>query len=166
MMQWVRLGLLGLALMPAGACAADPSALWKIVNGACVPHEEATHTPSPCAEVDLAQGVANGFAILKDIKGDTQFLLIPTARISGIEDPAILAPDAPNYWAHAWDARSFVEDRLHKTLPRNAVSLAINSRDGRSQISCTFISTACVKMCATCWRRTWTRSGRCGRRFR
>ena len=132
-MRLAQACVLGLALLPAGACAADPSALWKIVDGACVPHQQATHDPSPCAEVDLRKGVGKGFAILKDIRGATQFLLIPTARIGGIEDPAILAPDAENFWADAWDARSFVEGKLNRTLPRSSVSLAINSVYGRTQ---------------------------------
>lgn len=125
--------LLGLLLAPAMAQAADPSALWKIVSGKCVPHEQASRDPSPCSEVDLVNGVDKGFAVLKDINGDAQFLLIPTARISGIEDPQILAPDAPNYWDDAWRARYFVEERLHTSLPRDEISLAINSAEGRSQ---------------------------------
>jgi CDP-diacylglycerol pyrophosphatase len=98
-----------------------------------VPHEQAERDPSPCSVVDLAQGAEKGFVVLKDIKGAAQFLLIPTARISGIEDPAILAPDATNYWDAAWQARYFVDERLHTSLPRDAVSLAINSSVGRSQ---------------------------------
>ena len=90
-------------------------------------------TPSPCAEVDLGQGVGKGFAILKDIRGNTQFLLIPTARISGIEDPADPGAGRPQLLGGAWDARSFVQDQLHKPLPRTAVSLAINSVYGRTQ---------------------------------
>ena len=125
--------LLVAALLPMGAGAADPSALWKIVNGQCVPHEEAEHDPSPCAEVDLTGGVAKGYGVLKDIKGVAQFLLIPTARIGGIEDPAILAPSATNYWDAAWKARSFVDQRLHTSLPRDAVVLAINSLLARTQ---------------------------------
>jgi CDP-diacylglycerol pyrophosphatase len=125
--------LLALGGAPGGVKAADPSALWKIVNGECVPHEQKERNPAPCAEVDLAQGVAKGFVVLKDIRGIAQFLLIPTARIGGIEDPAILAPDATNYWDAAWKARTFVEDRLHTQLPRDAVSLAINSEVGRTQ---------------------------------
>jgi len=132
-MPFVRVLLLGLVFAPGSAYAADPSALWKIVNGKCVPHEQAERDPSPCSEVDLAPGVGKGFAVLKDIVGVAQFLLIPTARISGIEDPAILAPDAANYWDDAWKARTFVDDRLHTSLPRDAVSLAINSSVGRTQ---------------------------------
>jgi CDP-diacylglycerol pyrophosphatase len=70
---------------------------------------------------------------LKDIVGDTQFLLIPTARVGGIEDPSIFAPDAPNYFAAAWQARSYVDQRAGHTLPRDDITLAINSVSGRSQ---------------------------------
>jgi CDP-diacylglycerol pyrophosphatase len=125
--------LAGLACAPAGAHAADPSALWKILNGKCVPHEQAQRDPSPCASVDLAEGVEKGFVVLKDINGVAQFLVMPTARISGIEDPAILDPHATNYWDAAWRARYFVEERVKTSLPRDAIALAINSSVGRSQ---------------------------------
>src|SRR3954454_19568514 len=105
---------------------ADPSALWHIVHGQCEPHEEGSHDPSPCAVVDLSGGMAKGYALLKDIRGIAQYLLIPTAHIGGIEDPAILAPDAVNYWQVAWEARSLVEQRLNTKLARDDVSLAIN----------------------------------------
>jgi len=129
----VCLCLLAIAVAPATGSAADPSALWKIVHDQCVPHEGAAHDPSPCGSVDLSHGVDKGFVVLKDIRGVGQFLLIPTARISGIEDPAILAPDAPNYWDAAWRARTFVDDRLHTNLPRDDFALAINSKPGRTQ---------------------------------
>lgn len=124
-------GLLWLALIcaPASVQAANPSALWDIVHGKCVPDEETARDPSPCAAVDLV----HGYAVLKDINGIAQFLLIPTARTGGIEDPAILAPDAPNYWDAAWRSRYFVEERLHTALPRDNVALAINSVVGRTQ---------------------------------
>ncbi|HEY1411015.1 MAG TPA: CDP-diacylglycerol diphosphatase [Rhodopila sp.] len=125
--------LAGLLLAPFSARAADPSALWKIVNGKCVPHEETERDPSPCASVDIADGVDKGSAVLKDINGVAQFLLIPTARIGGIEDPAILAQGETNYWDAAWQARYFVEERLDTSLPRDAIALAINSSVGRTQ---------------------------------
>lgn len=119
--------LSGLALTLARA--ADPSALWHIVHDRCVPDAQDKHDPAPCASVDLA----HGYAVLKDRDGATQFLLIPTARVSGIEDAAILAPDAPNYWDAAWQARHYVEQRAGHTLPRDVLSLAINSAKGRTQ---------------------------------
>ena len=38
------------------------------------------------------------YAVLKDLHGNTRFLLLPTDPISGIESPALLQPGAPNYW--------------------------------------------------------------------
>src|SRR6516165_6464782 len=86
------LGVASLAL-PEPA-RADPNALWNIVHGQCVPHFEAGDGPKPCEEVDLEGGVAEGVAILKDIAGIAQMLAIPTRRITGIEDPQMLDPDA------------------------------------------------------------------------
>ena len=113
--------------------AADPDALWKIVHNRCGPDQQRNTDPAPCAAVSLADGEAHGYAILKDIRGATQFLLIPTGRIKGIESPDILAPDAPNYFAAAWAARSFMAAVLHHDLPRDEVSLAINSPHARTQ---------------------------------
>jgi CDP-diacylglycerol pyrophosphatase len=118
-----------LVLTTPSCSTANPNALWQIVDGQCVPDQQQNHAPTPCALVDLA----DRYAVLKDIVGDTQFLLIPTARVSGIEDPEILAPDAPNYWQAAWQARRFVDERAHRELPRDDISLAINSVDDRSQ---------------------------------
>jgi CDP-diacylglycerol pyrophosphatase len=117
------------ALVVPRCAAADANALWHIVGEQCVPNQQQNQSPKPCEQVDLAAG----YAVLKDIVGETQFLLIPTNRVSGIESPEILAPDAPNYWAAAWQARHFVEDRAHRPLPRDAISLAINAVGARSQ---------------------------------
>jgi CDP-diacylglycerol pyrophosphatase len=112
---------------------ADPNALWRIVYGACVPHFEAGLGPKPCERVDLDGGVDQGVAILKDLVGVAQMLAIPTRRITGIEDPQMLAPNAPPVFAVAWAAKSLVEARLGRALPREAVGLAINSKWARSQ---------------------------------
>jgi CDP-diacylglycerol pyrophosphatase len=111
------------------AQAADPSTLWNIANGKCVPHMRESKDPAPCTVVDLDAG----FVVLKDLIGATQFLVIPTERISGIEDPAVLAPVGTNYWDRAWRARALTEKLAGKPLPREAISLAVNSPYGRSQ---------------------------------
>jgi CDP-diacylglycerol pyrophosphatase len=116
-------------LAVARGMAADPNALWHIVGEQCVPDEKLHQSPRPCEMVDLA----GGYAVLKDIVGNTQFLLIPTTRVSGIESPQVLQPDAPNYWQAAWQARRYVDERAHRDLPRDAIGLAINSIDGRTQ---------------------------------
>ena len=130
------LAVILIAAQLAGCCAparADPMALWRIVHGACVPHFEAGKGLSPCESVDLSGGEAQGVAILKDLVGAAQMLAIPTRRITGIEDPQMLAPDAPKVFAAAWGAKTLVEARLHVVLPRQAVAIAINSKWARSQ---------------------------------
>jgi CDP-diacylglycerol pyrophosphatase len=107
----------------------DPGALWHLVHDQCEPNQVAHDDPAPCAMVDPA----GGYAVLKDLVGPTQFLLIPTQRSSGIDDPAILGPAAPNYFADAWRARTFVDQRAGVALPREWLSLAINSAFARSQ---------------------------------
>ena len=109
--------------------AADPNALWRIVHDRCVVDQTQHGVPAPCAEVSLA----GGWVVLKDRRGIAQFLLIPTARVTGIEDRAVLGPDAPNYFSAAWAARGRVEADLPHPVPRDALSLAINSPYGRSQ---------------------------------
>ncbi len=121
------------ALVAPQAAWADPMALWRIVHGECVPHVEAGRGPKPCESVDLRGGEAEGVAILKDLVGVAQMLAIPTRRITGIEDPQMLAPDAPKVFDYAWKAKPLVEARLHRPLPREAVAIAINSEWARSQ---------------------------------
>jgi CDP-diacylglycerol pyrophosphatase len=133
--RWIAVasGLIIALLYLATAQAANPNALWDIVHGKCVPDELQHGNPWPCAKVDLARGVGGGFAILKDLNGATQHLLIPTRKITGIESPALLAPNATNYFAEAWENRGFVAWALLRPMPRDTLSLAINSDVGRSQ---------------------------------
>jgi len=119
------------ALLLAG-CApahADPNALWTIVHTQCAPDEAAKADPAPCLAVDAA----GGYAVLKDRRGVTQVLVIPTAKLTGIESPELLAPNTPNYWDDAWRARRFVEKFAGRPIPREDLALAVNSIDGRSQ---------------------------------
>lgn len=135
MYRLLLLGLIGvvvLAVMDLSR-AADPSALWHIIDGRCVPNQERLQDPAPCTKVDLSQGRARGYVVLKDMIGVSQFLVMPTARIHGVESAEILAADAPNYWQPAWEARRYMEERLHDRLAREDVALAINSSVGRSQ---------------------------------
>jgi CDP-diacylglycerol pyrophosphatase len=117
----------------AAHASADPNALWTIVHDQCVPDQEASSDPAPCSLVDLSIGERHGYAVLKDLVGATQFLVIPTDWISGIESPALLEPDATNYFAAAWHASSFVDARAGVDIPRDWMSLAVNSAVARTQ---------------------------------
>src|SRR5262249_53914720 len=106
-----------------------------IVGGMCVPNQMRDHNPSPCVEVNLQEGAAHGFAVLKDLRGASQFLLIPTVKIAGIESPELLAPDATNYFDKAWAARSYGSPASPRTSPPEDTTLALNSAVSRSQDS-------------------------------
>ena len=122
-------------IFPAGAAQRElpPNTLWEVVQNLCVPGQSDFHDPQPCLEVNLDGGIEKGFAILRDPRGGTQFLLIPTVRISGIESPTLRDAHAVNYFADAWEARAHVSEALHQPLPRDGIGLAINSAVGRSQ---------------------------------
>src|SRR5579863_230928 len=88
-------------LASCGAARADPDALWKMIDQQCVPNWREYGDAKPCAKVDSDKG----YVVLKDLIGDTQYLLMPTAKITGIDDAAVLAPNARNYFADAWSER-------------------------------------------------------------
>ena len=123
---WLLAACLAAFATPAKA---DSDALKKIVVDQCVPHFQARQNPAPCASVNIGGGTA----LLKDRDGKTQFLLIPTAVVTGIDDKQILAADAPNYFQAAWAGRHLVEELAGKPIPRADIGLSINSAYGRSQ---------------------------------
>lgn len=93
-------------------------ALWKIVSQQCVPHQQQRQNPSPCAEVNLAQR----FVIFKDRNGPLQYLLMPTAKITGIESPLLLKPQQPNYFAAAWQQRPWLSKRYGSANRANGIT--------------------------------------------
>ncbi|HEY2020105.1 CDP-diacylglycerol diphosphatase [Paraburkholderia sp.] len=113
----------------AGLSTIDSNALWKIVDIRCVPSQQTTGTPGQCTLVDLDKR----YVVLKDIFGRSQYLLMPTDRITGIESPLILAPGAKDYWSDAWDSRHYVQQAVKRKLPDDQLGLEINSEYRRSQ---------------------------------
>src|SRR5579872_4100449 len=109
--------------------AAHPNALWHIVHSLCTVDMKTSGHPAPCTAVNLSVG----YAVLKDIQGDTQYLVIPTARVAGIESPALLGDSSPNYWQAAWSARRYFEASAHAQVPRDDIGLAVNSALARTQ---------------------------------
>ena len=129
---WVRrsvlvaAALVGSAALAYGANLAGRAALWQVVR-ACMLDKTTTGSPLPCLEVNLD----DGFAVLRPPIGQPDTILTPTRRIVGIEDPALQAPDAANYFALAWSARRLLPGREAPADDR--VALAVNSVLARSQ---------------------------------
>jgi CDP-diacylglycerol pyrophosphatase len=127
------LALAALAILAGCAAHSDRQALWKIVHDRCVANQVSQGKPDPCVSVSLATGADRGYVVLKDRNGIAQYLVMPTTRITGIEDAKLRSPDAINYFTPAWQARHLVEERLGTKLAREDVSIAVNSRYGRTQ---------------------------------
>ncbi|MBH1923184.1 CDP-diacylglycerol diphosphatase [Serratia surfactantfaciens] len=106
-----------------------PDALWRIVSQQCLPNQQAHDNPAPCAQVDAQAG----FVVFKDRNGPLQYLLMPSAKITGIESLAVLDAATPNFFAQAWRARHVMAERYGKPIDDGDISLAINSEYGRTQ---------------------------------
>ncbi len=119
-----------LGLFGGRAAFADRLAIWRIVHEKCAPAtEKGEPLPKPCLSVDLSKGEA----VIKDRNGVAQLLEIPTARVTGIEDPQVLAPEAPAYFADAWRAREKMSPFLPSPPPREALVITVNSSWSRGQ---------------------------------
>lgn len=133
LLQTVSLAASVAVLVATGGCVHlstfDPNGLWKVVGEQCVPNARDQGTPAPCTVVDFQKR----YAILKDIAGRAQYLLIPTDRVPGIESAEILYAGSPEYWVGAWDAGRYVDVKLDRQLAANELGLEINSSEQRSQ---------------------------------
>jgi CDP-diacylglycerol pyrophosphatase len=112
----------------AGAIAAScvvsprPNSLWSLAQ---------------CCAKDLKSdpgcryySKADEFIILKDNSPakPASYMIIPTAKITGIEDKQVFVPPFVDFWAYGWrQAKTYVE------RPAADTALAINSTTGRTQ---------------------------------
>ncbi|MDA8478669.1 CDP-diacylglycerol diphosphatase [Citrobacter sp. Awk 4] len=132
-----KAGYLSLAIVVIAAAAGigywkfagNPDALREKVLEQCVPNQLQRQNPAPCTEVKPEAG----YVVFKDRNGPLQYLLMPTYRINGTESPLLTEPFTPNFFWLAWQARSFMSQKYGQEIPDSAVSLAINSRTGRTQ---------------------------------
>ena len=118
---------------PQAASPGNRGDLWFVVHDICLPAYRSIGVAFPCLDVNIARGLDRGFAVLQAPSSPAHIIVVPTVRISGIESPALQSETAPNYWAAAWDARSFVEQGAGRRLPRDKIGMAINSASTRSQ---------------------------------
>ena len=127
-------GIAAAAILVAAvsAAASDRRALWDVVR-ACLTTHALTGGAFPCLDVEVRDGVDRGFVVLRPPFGDPDTVLIPTRRVAGVEDPWLIEPDAPNYFAEAWNARRFVPALGAGGGREPDAAIAVNSMAKRSQ---------------------------------
>ena len=130
-------------LLPASARAGERGLLWRVVQ-TCIADHRLTGGSFPCLSVNTEAGAERGYAVVRAPFERLHIVVTPTVRTIGIEDPRLVAPDAPNYFADAWASRHFVGDDLVQKPGRADLALAINSAPGRSQDQL-HIHVACVR---------------------
>lgn len=112
----------------------DPTRLGRLVD-----HCQVGDGPNDCRLIQHKPGPQGeqGYAVMagKDLK--TDHLTVPLAPISGIEAPILSQDGVENYFADAWkDGRRKAAEASGshpELLPRNAIALAVNSQNCRSQ---------------------------------
>jgi CDP-diacylglycerol pyrophosphatase len=119
--------------------ALAPSAPSDRVAAACVvaPRPNSLWSLAQCCARDLRSNPdcryyskSDKFIILKDNnpKKTAAYLIIPSIKVTGIEDRQIFSPPVVDFWEYGWQqAQRFVEQ------PLADVALAINSVHGRTQ---------------------------------
>ena len=106
-------------------------ALWQVVR-ACVADYKLTGAPFPCLEVNISGGEARGDVVLRAPLQD-ETLLVPTRKITGVEDPFLQSPEAPNYFDAAWRARTYLKTADGRAPERDDIALIVNSIIVRGQ---------------------------------
>ena len=72
----------------------------------------------------------DGFVIIKDNspRKPQSYLILPTAKVAGIEDPLVSSPPVVDFWQYG-----FAEAATYPGRPRADTALAINSAHARTQ---------------------------------
>lgn len=111
---------------------ASRSALGVVVES-CKLSAALTGSPFPCLKIVRKPQALEAYAILREPTHRERTILTPLAEIDGIEDPRLLAPGGPNYFAYAWDERSVVMNGAPGKDSWQDAALAINAAWNRTQ---------------------------------
>ncbi|MGP1958190.1 MAG: CDP-diacylglycerol diphosphatase [Arsenophonus sp.] len=114
--------------------------LWKNINQKCISKFINSKLELPCIKINKQYR----YVIYKDIKGILHHLFIPLDKISGIESPFLQRKNTENYFILAWKNRELFIKLLNKPFNEKFLSLAINSKYGRTQEQL-HIHLACLK---------------------
>lgn len=112
--------------------APRPNSLWSLAQ--CC--SKNLQSDADCRAYDAA----DDYIILKDNspRKPAAYLIIPTIRVTGIEDKQIFSPPVAEFWQYAWEQAQYLVEE-----PAANIALAINSAHGRTQNQL-HIHVACV----------------------
>ncbi|WPU25417.1 CDP-diacylglycerol diphosphatase [Cedecea neteri] len=125
-------GLLLLGIFLLVGCARS-DALWGVVDKVCMTNYQQTSSPAPCQQIYMPEGKAHGFSVIQNPRYPYHFILVPTAKLTGIESPELAAEGRTDYFGYAWIMRRLLAWQYGAPVPDDALGLAINSAYGRSQ---------------------------------
>ncbi|VEB97686.1 CDP-diacylglycerol pyrophosphatase [Cedecea lapagei] len=112
---------------------ARSDALWGVVDKVCMTHYQQTNNPAPCQQIYMPEGKAHGFSVIQNPRYPYHFILVPTAKLSGIESPQLALEGRTDYFGYAWLMRHLLAWQYGAPVPDDRLGLAINSAYGRSQ---------------------------------
>lgn len=111
--------------------------LWDIVDKRC-------ETSRDAAGACLVVNRQAGYVVLRDLHGPVQTLIIPTAKITGIEDAQLLQHNTKNYFNDAWLNRAILDQQHKKHIEPRYLSFSVNAAYGRTQDQL-HIHSSCLK---------------------
>lgn len=142
----------------ASAAHADRNILWDKVHNQCEVNYTTNSLYAPCTLVDEN----NGYVYYKVDTDNYQYLLLPLAQITGVEDPKLLVDNLPPYLYMAWWGRDLVSEKTGRKVKEKNISIAINALNSRSQdqlhlhISCLSPAVRTSLDSVTNYSTTWT----------
>jgi CDP-diacylglycerol pyrophosphatase len=111
--------------------ATHRQALWRVIQ-TCVANYKLTGAAFPCLQVDLTGGEERGAVTIWAPFGKHETIVAPTQRVTGVEDPQLQSPAAPNYFEAAWRVRSRLAGLDHASADSD-FALAVNPALTRKQ---------------------------------
>ena len=128
---WILVPLVIMTAVATFVLGLHRLALWPVIQG-CVADSELTGLSFPCLQIDLVGGKERGTIVLRPPLFN-DMILAPTRKVVGVEDPFLQSPDAPNYFAAAWRARSLLESPGGRKPHWEEIGLVVNPAIVRSQ---------------------------------
>lgn len=125
-------GLLLLGILLLVGCARS-DALWGVVDKVCMTNYQQTGSPAPCQQIYMPEGKAHGFSVIQNPRYPYHYILVPTAKLTGIESPALAVDGRTDYFGYAWLMRHLLAYQYGEPIPDDRLGMAINSAYGRSQ---------------------------------